>query len=203
MYINNEPINFSIVDKENEDVTNKVSIKVISYLDNKKLDDYSVTVERNSKLCDKFVLDILANNNVFNNYNDLAICFIKLYEDEAKAKEFNKEYFNNVTGDNVIYAFFETSKDFIKDISGKYKALNDDECQINGYDINIFGKTVTLEAKLQGTGENTFAGSYYYSDETITIELFLGNYYLDGIISISVLYNFNTMLYSNNYYFAK
>ena len=203
IFINNKPINFTIVDEENKDVSSKVTIKVISYLDNQKLDDYSVSIEKNSKLCDKFILDILANNSVFKSYNGLSECFIKLYEDEAKVEEFNKEYFNNVTCDKVIYAYFETSKNFIKDISGKYKTLNDDECEISGYDITIFGKTLTLEAKLLGTGENTFALSYYYSDEIITIELFLGNYYLDGIITIIVLYDFNTMVYSDNYYLVK
>lgn len=202
-YINNELIDFDLVDEENNDVTDKVTIKVVSFLDNKKLEDLSVNVKKNSKLCGEFVVEILANNKVFNEYNGLGECFVKLYEDETKEKEFDKNYFNNANTDKVVYAYFETSKDFINSISGKYKTLNDDECEINGYDINIFGKTFTLEANSLGVGDKAYAVSYKYSDDIITIEVFLGNYFLDGIICISGLYDFNTKRFIDNYYLVR
>lgn len=202
-YINNELIDFDLVDEGNNDVTDKVTIKVVSFLDNKKLEDFSVNVKKNSKLCGEFVVEILANNKVFNEYNDLGECFVKLYEDETKEKEFDKNYFNNANIDKVIYAYFETSKDFINSISGKYKTLNDDECEINGYDITIFGKTFTLEANSLGVGDKAYAVSYKYSDDIITIEVFLGNYFLDGIICISGLYDFNTKRFIDNYYLVR
>lgn len=70
-YINNELIDFDLVDEGNNDVTDKVTIKVVSFLDNKKLEDFSVNVKKNSKLCGEFVVEILANNKVFNEYNGL------------------------------------------------------------------------------------------------------------------------------------
>lgn len=202
-YINNELIDFDLVDEENNDVTDKVTIKVVSFLDNKKLEDFSVNVKKNSKLCGEFVVEILANNKVFNEYNGLGECFVKLYEDEAKEKEFDKNYFNNANTDKVVYAYFEISKDFINSISGKYKTLNGDECEINGYDITIFGKTFTLEANSLGVGDKAYAVSYKYSDDIITIEVFLGNYFLDGIICISGLYDFNTKRFIDNYYLVR
>lgn len=202
-YINNELINFEIADKENKEAINKVNIKVVSFYDNERLEDFQVTVEKNSKLTGEFAYSILTNNKLFHEWNDLGESFIKLYEDEAKEKEFDKNYFNNADKDVVIYAYFEPSKDFIKSISGKYQTLNGDEVEINGYDLTIFGTTFTLKPCYLGPGVDAFVTNYEYMDEVISIYLYLGNNFIDECIGIGVVYDFNSISYGANYYLVK
>ncbi len=197
IYINNEPINFSIVSSESIAEEN-VNIKIIIYLNNDYQNENTYVLPKNSKVTYDYFDEIIHNAPVFHSFNDLGNTTFEFYEDEQKNKKIDFSFFNNLTDDATIYVFFEEEADFLQNMQGILKSYNGDECIINDCEITILGKTYSLEANSWGKNVIT----YQYYDEFIFLTL--GVYFVNqkNCLSIMIFDNKNEEI-QFNYFFLE